>query len=326
MPTKIEWTNRTWNPVVGCSKISEGCKNCYAEKMAGRLSNMKHSHHKYSQVVRWGQHPKTDMYYGLQEWSGEIYFDNNSIDAPLKWKKPSMIFVCSMGDLFHESVTFCKILSVFIIMEKCPQHTFQILTKRPERMVEFYKMYKDTSLFNNGYIENIWFGVTAENQEQANKRIAQLDQIPAIEKFVSIEPMLSAISISEALQNAASYKYAFSMVMEGGNIKKCISWVICGGETGHNARPMHPDWVRSLRDECAASNVPFFFKGWGEWIDNQHSNSCEISLSKFLDAKKYTFGTGISSTDVRKVGKKASGRLLDGVIHDAFPEVKTINN
>ena len=201
MGTKIRWTDETWNPVVGCTKVSEGCQNCYAEKMAFRLANMKKC--KYREVV-YGYDPKYDKKAG--KWNGKTYCDESALDKPLHWKKPRRIFVCSMGDLFHESVPFEFIGKVMSVAAKHigrthhlpKQSVFQFLTKRPERMLEFSKW---ASPNGTPFPDNFWLGVTAENQKEADKRIPILLQIPAAKRFVSVEPLLSKINIKKYLTN-----------------------------------------------------------------------------------------------------------------------------
>ncbi len=243
MSTKIEWTDATWSPIVGCTKVSPGCDHCYAEKMANRLSGIQT---KYSMVIHEGK------------WSGNTFMDEIALEKPLSWKKPRRIFVCSMGDLFHESVPFNWILEIMYVINKCPQHTFQILTKRPERMHEFFTDWVPNPFsLEDGDLPNLHLGVTAENQEQANKRIPILLQIPAAKRFISIEPMLGLISFRWAMWQPMRSK---TWHLDG---MKEIDQVIVGGETGPGARPMHPDWVTQIRDQCIESNTPFFFKSWG---------------------------------------------------------------
>lgn len=244
--TKIKWTNETWNPIIGCSKVSAGCKNCYAEKMAHRLSLMEKTEY-YNNVVWWDKK-------NWGKWNGKTHFVESALDKPFRWKKPRMIFVCSMGDLFHESVSFNFIDEVFSRIYQLPYHTFQILTKRPERMKEYF----DGCLKIMG---NVWLGVTAENQEQANKRIPVLLQTPAKVRFVSVEPMLGDVDLNEKELICKSYSNGKL------TIGKYLDWVICGGESGHSARPINQDWVRSLRDQCESANVPFFFKQWHKKSD-----------------------------------------------------------
>lgn len=309
--SKIEWTNKTWNPITGCTKISEGCKNCYAEKMAKRLKG------------RFG-YPVEDPF--------SLKIHRLKFVEPLYWTKPRMVFVCSMSDLFHEDVPF-KIIDFLInVMRKAGQHTFQVLTKRPERMLEFYT-WKQTHIkhFDWKFPKNVWLGVTAENQEQANKRIPILLQIPAAVRFVSCEPLLGPISMKDYLSppmgecpkgEGGKYPLEGSTAKPGG-----ISWAICGGESGHNARPMHPDWARSLRDQCQAAGVPFFFKQWGEWLSfNYISDNFKEIVKNHPKAKlidKYTFEDGFK---MMKIGKKAAGRLLDGKEWNEMPNQQPVSS
>jgi protein gp37 len=206
--TKIEWTEKTWNPIIGCTKISEGCKNCYAERMAVRLANIPETSY-YQAVTCAHAHAEP------RAWNGITYFVESALEKPLKWKKPSMIFVCSMSDLFHEYTDFETILKVWDVMCQTPRHTYQVLTKRPRRMLEFLRWLgnkcKDDGLDSIptqsdnplDYItvpDHIWVGVTAENQEQADKRTPLLLQIPAKVRFVSAEPMLGKVDLTKYLQ------------------------------------------------------------------------------------------------------------------------------
>ena len=318
MSTKINWTDETWNPIIGCSKVSDGCKNCYAEKMSKRLAGI-HKTSYYLNVVK-GEHYATPQAKILPEWSGKTHFQESQLEKPLKWKKPRMVFVCSMGDLFHESVPFEWQFKVFQFIVECPQHTFQVLTKRPDIMK---KRIADINFhLKRNYpklkipLQNVWLGVTSENQEQANKRIPILLQIPAKVRFVSVEPMLGAVDL-ENLEYERAFKIGLLNSFSGhkythdndhlGKIDK-LDWVICGGESGHNARPMHPDWVRSLRDQCKDANVPFFFKQWGEWheSDLQENKGCKTHLWK--DGKL-----------MYKIGKNKAGCLIDGKEYKEFP-------
>lgn len=224
--TKIEWATHTWNPVTGCTKISTGCKNCYAERIARRF---------YSEpfdVVK--LHP-------------------DRLEEPDHWKKPRRVFVCSMSDLFHKDVPFDFIGDIWDEMLCHPKHTFMILTKRPARMKEFVGWY------GNWEINNIWLGVTAENQKMADERIPILLQTPAVIRFVSIEPMLERIMLWRGSDNLIDDS-DYPMLID------CVDWVICGGESGTGARP-HPPYVdvRYLKDQCQSAGIPFFLKQmWGE--------------------------------------------------------------
>lgn len=210
--TAIEWTEATWNPVTGCTKISLGCKNCYAERFALRLQAT--GNPRYRNGFRVTLHP-------------------DLLDLPLRWKKPRLIFVNSMGDLFHEDVPFRFIQQVFEVMEECTWHTFQILTKRPKRAAEFSK--------DLVWPPNIWIGTTVENMSVI-QRVEWLRRIPAQTRLLSLEPLLGPLP---------------NLPLDG------IHWVIVGGESGPGARPMHPEWVRQIRDRCVVNSIPFFFKQWG---------------------------------------------------------------
>ena len=210
MKTKIEWTDYSWNPVTGCTKISAGCKNCYAERIAKRFWDRPFS---------------------------EVKLHPNRMSNPSDWKKPKKIFVCSMSDLFHEDVPMDFIADVFDEMICHSRHTFMVLTKRPLKMMAFTQWYGYSSTVAN----NIWFGVSVENQELANERIPILLQTPASKRFVSVEPMLELIN--------------FLKIAPIG-----IDWVICGAESGVGARPFDMMWAKELKNQCLEIYVPFFFK------------------------------------------------------------------
>ncbi|MBV6421933.1 MAG: hypothetical protein DAHOPDDO_03221 [Ignavibacteriaceae bacterium] len=210
--SKIEWTESTWNPVTGCNKISPGCKNCYAERMAKRLKFM-----------------------GSERYKNEfkLTLHEDVIQEPLNWKKPRTIFVNSMSDLFHEEIPLEFIQKVFNVMVKAEWHTFQILTKRSERLEELSSLLP--------WSKNIWMGVSVENQKYTS-RISNLRKVPSAVRFLSIEPLISKIT---------------KLDLRG------IDWVIVGGESGPKSRFMDPEWVRIIRDKCNEQEVPFFFKQWG---------------------------------------------------------------
>lgn len=210
--SSIEWTEATWNPVTGCTKVSAGCKHCYAERMAKRLKAM-----------------------GLPQYRNgfKLTLQPQALELPLKWRQPRRIFVNSMSDLFHKDVPLEFIRQVFDVMNRCPQHTFQILTKRPEIAAEFAPKIEWTP--------NIWMGTSVED-ERALRRLVYLRKVPARVRFLSCEPLLGPLR---------------GLRLRG------IHWVIVGGESGPKARPMETDWVRGIRDRCVHNQVPFFFKQWG---------------------------------------------------------------
>jgi protein gp37 len=304
--SKIEWTERTWNPVTGCSKVSEGCKNCYALRMTWRHVNNPEIKAKYEGTAR-----KSEA--GNINFTGKINMLEDVLFEPQKRKKPTMYFVNSMSDLFHEGVSFDFIDSVFCVMANCPQHTFQILTKRPERMLEFMQ---EALKLNGGYslpLSNVWLGASVENQKAANERIPILLSVPAAIRFLSCEPLLGPVEF---------YKTANAMLADGNrawdlnDLLSGIHWVIAGGESGPNARPSHPDWFRSLRDQCAGAETPFFFKQWGEWFPLDHAEDEQYwSSTKSIEMKEGS----IQQYTMLKVGKKAAGNLLDGRTHLEFP-------
>ncbi len=280
--SKIEWTDRTWEPVQGCTKVSDGCRNCYAERLAnGRMKRF------------------------YPEGFDKIVLREDKLDQPLHWRKPSKIFVCSRADLFHPDVPFGIIYKVIRRIQNCPQHTFQILTKRPERMEIFFRHARTDDL----YSPNLWLGVSVENQKTADERIPLLLQCQAAVRFVSYEPALGAVDLSPHLSEVYEY-----MDDELGHPDKderrLLDGVILGGESGPGARPMHPGWPRKVRDDCQAAGVPFFFKQWGEWTPYLH----EFEHAKQTCAK-------VDGWLFYKVGKKAAGRLLDGRTWDELPGV-----
>lgn len=212
----IEWTDATWNPVTGCTKVSPGCKHCYAETFSERFRGV--PGHPYEQG------------FDLRLWPDRL-------EIPLRWKTPRMIFVNSMSDLFHERVPDEFIERVFRTMAAAPQHTFQVLTKRAARLVEWTAEHPDF-----WGTPNVWLGCSVENRRYGVPRIELLRNVRASVRFLSVEPLLEDLG---------------DLDLTG------IDWVIVGGESGHGARPMRPEWVRSVRDQCRAARIPFFFKQWG---------------------------------------------------------------
>ena len=290
--SQIEWTDATWNPATGCTKVSPGCAHCYIERTPPFRVN----------------HRRFDAKGAIP-----IQLHPERLTQPLRWERPRRVFVNSLSDLFHEDIPNEFIDQVFAAMALTPQHTYQILTKRPQRMQQYIS---DTSTRGIGLghdvvtriaeyanvapaeirkrwpLPNVWLGVTAENQRFAHERTAVLREVPAAVHFISYEPALELV--------------AFDL--------RGIDWLICGGESGPGARPMHPEWARSARDQCVAAGVPFFFKQWGEWIPcwqrtaDMDTRSC---------AAHYDGQTGL---DVYRVGKKAAGRLLDGREWNEYPK------
>lgn len=222
--SRIEWTQSTWNPVTGCSKVSSGCKNCYAERMAKRLRAM--GQQNYTNGFKVTCHPQ-------------------SLELPLKWRRSHRVFVNSMSDLFHERVPIQFIEKVFRVMNQADWHEFQVLTKRAHRLQDLGSRLTWT--------ENIWLGVTVEDA-QSKQRIDCLRRVPAVVRFLSVEPLLESLG---------------DLDLTG------IGWVIVGGESGPGARPLKEEWVRDIRDQCLADGVKFFFKQWGGVNKKKHGRLLE---------------------------------------------------
>lgn len=346
--TAIQWTDATWNPIIGCSVVSPGCTNCYAMKMAARIEAMQP-----------GSHYAGTTLPGAAVWSGKVALaPTHILTLPLRWRRPRRIFVNSMGDLFHEAVPDAWIDRVFAVMALCPQHTFQVLTKRSARMrayacdVETPRRIAKIILFESrgwgvkgeqvlaplgnlqreddpSYVRwplpNVWLGVSAEDQRRADERIPDLLATPAAIRFASCEPLLGLIDFDVAWHGESAldaecwgdcawcdkgYPPLHNCQHGRGDWERGrsgLDLVIAGGESGPHARPMHPDWARALRDACATTGVPFFFKQWGEWISVSDGAG---------PGPHFHFDDGDT---VRRVGKARAGRLLDGIEHNALP-------
>lgn len=302
--TKIEWADVSWNPITGCTKISPGCKNCYAERFAKRLRGRAGYSAKNPFKVTW--HP-------------------DKLDQPKHWRKPRMIFTVSMGDLFHPDIQ--PVMQATILGRAhhfdCPQHTYLVLTKRPQNAYDFFVNNSMGQQFLK--LKNLWLGVSVENQDYV-WRIEQLLEIPIAGKyFASLEPLLGPVDLRPYLQKTPE---AYKMLSrfydkkgfrpEGDQPEKSIprlDWIVAGGETGSWPRPSHPDWFRKLRDQ--ANGVSFFFKGWGSWkpeLPIFAGSPCNfITPAGKLYSELEIDALGIEDgCCVRKVGKKAAGRLLDG--------------
>ncbi|NOR03662.1 phage Gp37/Gp68 family protein [Mycolicibacterium fortuitum] len=325
--TKIEWTRSddgtpgaTWNPVTGCTKLSPaspGCQNCYASTFAERFRGT----------------PGHYFEHGF-----DVQLRPDKLDQPLRWRRPRRIFVNSMADLFHDQVPDEYIAKVWAVMAAAPRHTFQVLTKRHARMrsllnngtffetVADYALEFDRDIWRRWQAEqnawplpNVWLGVSTENQQWADIRIPALLDTPAVVRFISAEPLLGPVELIEHFGSGPAV---------GGTA--ALDWVIVGGESGPGARPMHPDWARSLRDQCALAGVPFLFKQWGEWapFDPDAVTGCRPDVYLRQDgsgdgtyyARRYHPGV----EHLRRVGKKAAGRELDGRTWDEYPGVADV--
>lgn len=368
--TKIEWTERTWNPIVGCSIVSPGCTNCYAMKMAHRI-----------QIMRAKGCPSAPSHYdgttkvvnGKPVWTGKLVAaPDNILFEPLRRKKPTMWFVNSMSDLFHENVPFEVIDRVFAVMALTPQHTYQILTKRSARM-RFYDTRVGAIIEkmrampghpirqgSPGWpLRNVWLGVSAEDQKRADERIPDLLATPAAVRFLSAEPLLGPIDFEQAWHGANALDsecWGDCAWCENGHppLHNCqrgkgdwergrsgLDWVIVGGESGNDARPMHPDWARSIRDQCTAAGVAFFLKQFGAWAPRGDSEDSPLAnIRRVLACKtdnigaleptgRLTMGADLTPDFIDRefeivehVGKKAAGRVLDGREWNEMPKVK----
>ena len=240
--TKIEWCDETWNPITGCTPISEGCQNCYAKRMANRLRG------------RFG-YPEDEPF--------KITFHPDRLDQPYTWKKPRKIFVGSMGDLFHDDVSQQILRTILVLTLNLPRHTFLILTKRPKRMAYEIPELWDYRNAEGTISKNLWLGITAENQKCADERIPVLLQIPAAVRFVSVEPMLGPIELDH------KYKKRWNDKVPGWEMSwmlQDVDWVIAGPETGPGARPCKPEWIENLYEQCQHAGVPFFDKRKTGWL------------------------------------------------------------
>ncbi len=378
--THIEWTDATWNPITGCTLVSEGCRHCYAATLAA--TRLKH-HPSRAGLARINAA-------GEAKFTGEVRFNVQWLDQPLRWRKPRRIFVCAHGDLFHESVPDEWIDKVFAVMALCPQHTFQVLTKRPDRMREYvlgahcdgarrfavadaaeqiannfpvwdgngYRLWdgyagkawdqKVTAVLTGPQwpMPNVWLGTSIEDQTTADERIPYLLATPAVIRFVSAEPLLGPVDLNrigtvdiirkihprhmawiesgKKITSTTISALHNGMTFEAENILDCgvsgkgglpkLDLAIVGGESGPHARPMHPDWVRDLRDQCQSAGVPFFFKQWGEWVGAGPGRISQQGCTGL-----HGWGDGCYSM---RTGKRAAGRLLDGREWNEMPEAK----
>jgi protein gp37 len=250
--SSIEWTDKTWNPLAGCTPASEGCRNCYAAALAYRLERMGQA--KYAGTAR---KARSD---GRAVFTGRINLDERALEEPRRWRTPARVFVNSMSDLFHEAVPDAFIGRVWSTMLSTPQHIYQVLTKRPARMADVV-----TRLVNEGREkglrapDNIWLGTSVEDQAAANARIPHLLRTPAAVRFLSCEPLLGPINLWPPIVRAD----AQHVIVRPPRGTPLINWLIVGGESGPRRRPFDPDWARSLRDQCQAGGVAFFMKQMG---------------------------------------------------------------
>lgn len=303
--TGIQWTDKSWNPFAGCEHVSEGCRNCYAERHANRFRGM-------------AGYPADNPF--------KVTLHPHRLEQPLTMKTPQKIFVGSMGDLFHKKIPFEYICKVYETMARAHWHTFQVLTKRPERALEFYRwLHSDgrhpvSRIMKNSKtymgrpwpLPNVWFGVSPCDQATLERYWQTLRQIPAVVRWLSLEPLLGPVDLSRIGR---------------------VDWVVAGGESGAQARPAHPDFFRKVRDDCQDMRVPFFFKQWGEWRpsmdvsnelghDNWSAPFTHINCRGETDENIFTLESyDGTSYGMARVGKKKAGRNLDGREWNEFPKV-----
>ena len=314
MSTGIQWTDETWNPIRGCSRVSEGCRHCYAEVVAARFSGPGQA---YEGLAR-----RTSK--GEARWTGKIMFVEKHLLDPLRWKEPRRIFVNSMSDLFHEDVTDDELAAIFGVMALAHQHTFQILTKRPERQraimgqltlsesiaglgllcqdrgiaLDYDRLNRHLRSHDHRWpLPNVWLGVSIENQEAADERIPLLLDTPAAVRFLSCEPLLGPLNLLEWLDR---YRLDHDTGTEA-IYKTLISWVIFGGESGAGARPCDVQWIRDGVSQCREHDIAPFVKQMGKWIAGDHSG---FTVNRWLMADGRVFVPPI----IRSV--------LNGHLHD----------
>lgn len=298
--TKIEWSDATWNPVTGCEEVSPGCDHCYAKTFAERFRGVA------------GHHFENGF---------DLTLRPERLDQPLRWRRPRRIFVNSMSDLFHKDVPEEFVAGVFAVMARAPQHTFQVLTKRHGRMRSLLRSadFRDRVLGHDVDVwplPNVWLGVSVEDQQRADLRIPALLDTPAAVRWISAEPLLGPLSLGR-------YVWAEPSGFPDDWVRG-LDWVVVGGESGRGARPMHPDWARSLRDECQQAGVPFLFKQWGEWRP-----SGAVGIGRGMDARHrylppFDIPPGFG-TEVERVGKHAAGRELDGRTWNEYPDREVVS-
>lgn len=311
--TKIEWADATFNPWRGCTKVSAACDHCYAEELAKRRG-----------WAKWGNHPRERQ--SDSTWKQPLTWNRQADAFEAEHGRPRMVFCASLADVFDNQVPEEWRHDLWELIASTPRLIWLLLTKRPQNIA---KMLPEG--WGDGW-PNVWLGTTVENQEVANRNIPHLLAVPAAKRFLSIEPMLGPVNLESFLftpECCGRPNFVQTGEEHGwpvGSEECCgcpdpiptrsIDWIIAGGESGLHARPSHPDWFRSLRDQCAAAEVPFLFKQWGEWIDFDDA----INIDGIDILKAPTCGDG-GETSIQFIrgGKSKTGRALDGLLHDGRP-------
>lgn len=306
----IEWTEATWNPTVGCSLVSPGCTNCYAMRQARRLeSNPVLKPNPYRGITKASK--------GGPVWTGVVRLSSRkAVRKPLGWRSPRLIFVNSMSDVFHEKLTKAEIAQIFAVMGLTPRHTYQVLTKRPDVMRGFLtdgatpaaielamQTFKPGARLPAWPLKNVWCGTSVEDEKRAGERIQTLLAVPAAVRFLSMEPLLSEVSLRRHVSR---------------NQWKKLHWVICGGESGPGARPMHPDWARKVQMDCETMGIAFFFKQVGSWawVSDRKASEFLATGGQRTSQRKSPKDQGI-----KRGSKKAGGRKLGGKLYEQMPAV-----
>jgi protein gp37 len=313
----IEWTDATWNPVTGCTKVSPGCDHCYAETL-------------------------TERFHGTGSFT-HITLHDDRLAIPVRWRRPRRVFVNSMSDLFHDAVPDDFLACVWAVMATTPAHTYQVLTKRHARMrsllssvrfinevcsfIEFWGEEQDASLLDfelTWPVPHVWLGVSAEDHKRAQLRVPALLDTPAAVRFLSCEPLLGPVDLRPWIREKHP----------PGTTPPPMSWVITGGESGRQARPAHPDWFRQIRDDCLTAGVAYFHKQHGEWREPTRGEDYDTTLGRaghppalLIDHDGTVHcsreAAGAAAVPVIRVGKKAAGRKLDGRIWEQHPQAVT---
>lgn len=302
MSTEIEWTDEVWNPVRGCSKVSTGCERCYAMRQAHRFSGEGQPYEGLTKIVK-GKGP---------QWTGRVRTVSEMLERPLRWRKPRRVFVNSMSDLFHEDVPFEFVDRVYDVMCKAPQHTFQILTKRPERMVAFFNEQEEGGHPLRPFLPNVWLGTSVENQAAADERIPHLLRTPAAIRFLSCEPLLGPVDLRPYVTSLDGMLACPACGYRTNTFGRCpndhselvrdfgVDWVIIGGESGPGARPCDVRWIRDLVRQCREAGVAPFVKQLGAqpvetrpmpsdaWPDSDVEYSIRLQDAKGGDWSEWT--------------------------------------
>lgn len=343
----IEWTDHTFNPWEGCTKVSPGCAHCYAETRNARFGGgtapnwgvgaprRRHSVHNWNEPRRWD---------AVAQLAGEFWkaVQDPSCPADIRagctYSGRPRVFCASLADVFDEEVDHKWREDLWMLIKACPNLDWLLLTKRPQNVLNMVPL----AWRDGGWPANVWMGTTVEDQKRADERIPILLSIPAKVRFLSCEPLLGPVDLKKGLWQTIPLNEVHGSVLDDGGYacreflkpRAGINWVICGGESGPGARPMHPDWARSLRDQCASANVPFFFKQWGEWVqyidcDNEDPDwQQDYSRIKGSDSFCYlnlAGGCGFHGERLhvmQRVGKKIAGRALDAAEHNEFPNAQ----